>query len=113
MPYDDQFWRAVADYGDRFPTVGSLGVDAATWLAEMARIRRTAFAAVLITASGTEGGNASGVRNFPQEVLADALRCRRYDLDNTYVLPPHLARYPSAALARARGSGGATVRFGG
>jgi hypothetical protein len=71
------------------------------WLTEMARIRRTAFAAILINASATEGANASGLRNFSQQVLTDALPCRRYDLDNTYVLPPHLAAYSSAKIERA------------
>jgi hypothetical protein len=113
-PFSDELFRAVADYALQFPDANSLGTNAATWLTEMARIRRTAFAAILINASATEGANASGLRNFPQQVLADALHCRRYDLDSAYVLPPHLAAYPSAKIERARAGTrrGITLRFG-
>ena len=50
-PFTDELFRAIADYALQFPDTNSLGTNAATWLTEMARIRRTAFAAILIEAA--------------------------------------------------------------
>lgn len=113
MPFSEQFWRAVADYGVLFVDLDSLGAGnpPADWLTEYQRVRATAFASVLITSAGFEGGSGSGQRQFPQEVLIDALHCRRYDLDNDYVLPRNLALYPSAAVVADYGEGGLTIRF--
>jgi hypothetical protein len=72
MAFTDELFRAAVDYALQFPDANSLGTSAATWLTEIARIRRTPFAAILINASATEGANASGLRNFPQQVLAVA-----------------------------------------
>jgi hypothetical protein len=111
-PFSDQLFRAIADYAIQFPNAGSLGTDLAKWLAEYTRVRSTAFASVLLTSNSQEsGGSAGGQRNFSQEVLIDALHCRRYDLDNTYVLPPHLADYPSQVLLIQRRYRPQVIRF--
>lgn len=111
MPFDDDFWRAVADYAIKLPTAAALTGDPSPWLTEYLRVGRSAFASVLITASATEGGNASGSRQFPQATLIDALHCRRYDLDNDYELPPHLASYPEAKEARKRAGRPRVLKF--
>jgi hypothetical protein len=98
-PFTDQFWRALADYGVNLPALGAANT---TWLTEYTRVRNTALASVLLTASGTEGGNASGSRQFPQEILLDALHCRRFEFDPAYLLPPHLSAFPSAKIERSR-----------
>ena len=110
-PFTDQFWRALADYGVTMPALGAANT---TWLTEYTRVRNTALASVLLTASASEGGNASGSRQFPQEVLLDALHCRRFELDPAYLLPPHLAAFPSAKVERSRpaASRNRTLRFG-
>lgn len=110
-PFTLQFWRALADYGVIMP---ALGTDAVTWLAEYTRVRRTAFASVLLTNNSSEGASAGGKGNFSQEILTDALHCHRYNLDDSYTLPPHLASYPSALIERQRAgtSRGVTLRFG-
>lgn len=110
-PFTDQFWRAIADYKVFMP---ALGTAAATWLTEYNKVRRTAFASVMFTANSTEGGSASGQRQFPQEVLTDALHCHRHDLDPAYALPVHLSDYESAKIQRARAGNrrGMTLRFG-
>lgn len=106
MTFDDSFWRALADYQLQFPTLASLGENnpPALWYAEYQRVRATAFAAVQITSGSFEGGASSGVQSFSQETLLDALHCRRFDLDNTYELPAHLANYVAIRTAR-RSSG--------
>jgi len=114
MPFDDQFWRAVADYALQFPDLAS--VTTATpwdkWLAEYSRVRATAFASVLITANNAEGGSASGRQQFPQETLIDALHARRWELDNTYVLPAHLFSYASALIRRRQADNPLVIQFG-
>lgn len=112
MPFDLQFWRALADYGVQFANVGALGVGdpPATWLTEYNRVRATAFASTLITSTGFESGSASGSRQFPQETLLDALHCRRHELDEDYDLPAHLADF-EAAKARAGGSRRHVIRY--
>jgi len=106
MLFDDDFWRALADCQINFPSLADLGDGnpPSAWLAEYIRVGRTAFASVLLTASGTEGGNASGQRQFSQATIIDALHCRRFDLDPSYTLPVHLTQYPSARVSKARGN---------
>ena len=106
MTFDDQFWLAVADYGVMMPALGAANV---TWLTEYQRVRTTALAAVLIMNQGSEGGSAGGGRQFPQETLLNALFCHRFDLDPTYVLPPHLAAYPAMKIRRANQRPGSIV----
>jgi len=109
-PFSDSFFRAVADYAIQFPTVQDLGENASAWIAEYNKVRGTAFASVLLTTNSQEGGgSAGGQRNFSQEMRVDALHCRRYDLDNTYVLPPHLAGYPSAVARRRNARPGSLI----
>ena len=109
-PFTDQFWRALAHYRI---TITSLGSDAATWRTEYDRVSRTAFASLLITNSSQENSTHSGEALFPQAVLVDALHCRRFELDNGYTLPEHLAAFVSAKTSRARaGRGGVILRFG-
>jgi hypothetical protein len=111
-PFTDQFFRAIADYALKFPTLGDLGGGnpPSTWMAEYNRVRQTAFASVLLTSNSQEGGGtAGGQRNFSQEILVDALHCRRFDLDNTYILPAHLAGYPSALIRRRNARPGSMV----
>lgn len=111
-PFTDSLFRAIADYTVMFPDVGSLGTSNATWIVEYNRVRGTAFAAVLLTSNSQEGGGtAGGQRNFSQEVLLDALHCRRYDLNHAYVLPPHLDAYPEAIIARRQGGRPRVIRF--
>ncbi len=90
MRLTTDFYRALADYRLTFPDLASLGVNAVTWLTERARVARTARAAVLIVSSGTEGGSASGQRQFDQGILIDALDWLRHEYDATYALPGHL-----------------------
>lgn len=100
--FDDNFWRAVADYNLQFPNLAALGTNAADWLAEYARVKRSAFSSVLITASASEGASGSGVKNFPQATLVDALHYVRHQLDASYPLPVHIAR---------AGRSGTAIRF--
>ena len=106
MPFTDQFWRALADYGVLFGNLDALGegTPPAAWITEYNRVRATAFAAVLLTSSSFEGGNSAGQKLFPQETLLDALHCRRFELDDDYALPAHLAQFVSAKAARASGN---------
>jgi hypothetical protein len=112
MPFTLDFWRALADYRLRFPDANSLGAAVATWLTEMARVRKTAFAAVLLTNSSSEGSSAGGQKHFESGILADALHCRRFEIDDDYELPPHLAGFASAKAKIAMRQGrNTTVRF--
>lgn len=113
-PFTLDFWRCLADYQVQFPDLASLGTGAAVWRAEYDRIRSAAFDPVLLTSSSSEGQSGSGQRNQSQAVRADALHCRRYELDTEYPLPAHLAAYPAEKTARARPTrrGGCTIRFG-
>lgn len=115
MTFDDNFWRALQDAVLAFPTVASLGsgTPPATWLAARNAARETARAAVLITGSSSEGGSGSGQRQFDQGTVVDALDCRRFALDATYELPPHLAGFAAEKAARAAYRGrGFTLRIG-
>lgn len=114
MPFTDQFWRAVADYAILFPSLAAVTQTTSwdLWLTEYQRVRATAFASIIITANTAEGGSASGRSQFDQETLVDALHCRRYDLDNTYVLPVHLTSYLSAAARRRQSSDPLIMTFG-
>ncbi len=110
MPFTDPFWRAIARYRLMFPDLDSLGVSVVTWLTELDRVGRSAFAAVLLTNSNTgDGSGASGQKNFSQEVLTDALHCRRFELDDTYELPEHLADFESASARRRARRQGSTI----
>lgn len=113
FPFTDQFWRALADYQIKFADAGSLGsgTPPVNWLEEYNRVRATAMSSVLITSGSFEGGGNSGVQNFPQEILLDALHCRRFDLDANYELPVHLLQYPSAKISCAKGNGGFVISF--
>lgn len=115
MIFSDDFWRAFADYMVIFPTVESLGAGTppTLWAAEYAKVRKPAFDPVLLTATATEGANGSGQRNFAQTTRADALHCRRHDLDRSYELPPHLAGFLTAKAQRANPSPrrSRTIRF--
>lgn len=111
MPFDDNFWRALAMYRLKFSNLGSLGAAAATWLLEMERVNRHAFAAVLLTQQADDRGSTGGSRQFPQETLADALHCRRHELDETYALPEHLAHFESAKASRQQAGLPRVLRF--
>ncbi len=113
MTFDEPFFQALADFGILFPDLPSLGTGTppAAWLAEYHRLRSDAFAAVLVQSTSTEGGAVSGLRQFPQDTLLDALHCRRFELDPTYVLPVHLLSYPSERAIRAHGRRGFLMSF--
>lgn len=113
MTFDQNFWQALADYGVQFPTLESLGSGNPPdkWIAEYNRVRADAFGSVLVTSTGTEGANASGLKQFPQATLIDALHCRRFELDPTYTLPVHLLTYSSERAIVAKGRRGFLMSF--
>lgn len=81
------FELALAHYRLLFPDVGSLGdgTPPAAWKAEYDRVVSLGLAATLVTSSTFTGGTGgSGVRNFDQKILLQALHTRRGELDADY-----------------------------
>ena len=70
-----------------FPTLASLGTDAADWITAVQLREASAFDAVLATSMSVEGGNLGGLQNFDQRVMLRALHARRAALDATYTNP--------------------------
>jgi hypothetical protein len=81
----DDFQLAYAEYVIRFPDLASLGVNAATWLAEYNRVKASGLSATLLVNTAMEGGAAGAVRNFDQKLLLSALHARRGKLDAAYL----------------------------
>lgn len=81
------FTDAYVKYLTQFPTLLSLGTDAATWLAELAAVSPAAFDAVTATSLSLEGGNMAGSRNFPQMDLVRALYAVRAARDPDFTNP--------------------------
>lgn len=86
MP-DSDFTDAVVHYRTKFPTLESLGVAAADWLAELNAVAPGAFDAITGTNISLEGGNVGGVLNFRQRILLRALHFVRAERDSSYTNP--------------------------
>jgi hypothetical protein len=98
------FELALAHYRLLFPDLASLGagVIPSAWKAEYDRIVSLGLSATLVTSTTFTGGTGgSGVRNFDQKILLQALHTRRGELDPAY-----------AAAAFAESSGAPARRLG-
>ena len=80
------FTLALAHYRLQFPDFASLGSGdpPATWKTEYDRVASDAFNNLLITSTTFTGGHASGVKQFDQQTLLQALHTRRSELDDDY-----------------------------
>lgn len=83
----EQFHDAYVKYLTQFPTLASLGTDAAAWLAELNAVSPEAFDALFATSGNVEGGNIAGQRNFPAMQKVRALHAVRATRDPDYTNP--------------------------
>ena len=84
---DPAYIDALVHYRTKFPTLASLGTDAATWKAELDSVTPLAFDPITGTSISNEGGSVAGVRNFAQMHKVRALYARRAELDASYTNP--------------------------
>lgn len=102
------FTDAYVQYLSKFPTLDSLGEDAATWQAELDKVSPTAFDAVKALQLSLEGGNVGGVSNFEQMHRVRALYAVRALRDSAFV-NPYTLPVPEPMIGKRLGS---IVRLG-